>query len=508
MNAATTETPDAGLKVRRLGIDTYLEPVVFMRSDCHICRSEGFEARSRLKVHVGDKAIIATLNVVHNHLLANDEIGLSESAWDMLTPAAGSLAYFSHPNPLDSLRHVRAKIYGQRLDELALRAVVEDIVGGRYSNTHLAAFIAACGGDHLDRGEIVGLTRAMVEAGDRLSWGGAIVMDKHCIGGIPGNRTTLIVVPIAAAFGLTMPKTSSRAITSPAGTADTMETLAPVVLTPEQMRGVVEREGACIVWGGAVRLSPADDILIRVERQLELDSEGQMVASVLSKKVAAGSNHVLIDLPVGPTAKVRSPEAAWHLAAVFEGVGREMGLSIRSIITDGSQPVGRGIGPALEARDVLAVLQGEPDAPRDLREHALLLAGQLLEQSGRETRGEGRRTAEKILDTGAAWAKFQALCEAQGGMREPPVAPHRHDITAEKNGMVTEIHNRRVALTAKLAGAPDAPAAGVEMHVKVGDPVKRGQPLFTLHAEAKGELSYALDHFRRQPDLIQIVEGD
>lgn len=503
-----TESREMGLRIRRLGIDTYLEPVVFMRSDCHICRSEGFEARSRLKVHVGDRSIIATLNVVHNHLLQEDEVGLSESAWTLLAPGADSLAYFSHPNPLDSLRHVRAKIYGQRLDEQALRAVVSDIVAGRYSNAHLAAFIAACGGDHLDLGEIVGLTRAMVEAGDRLNWSNPVVMDKHCIGGIPGNRTTLLVVPIAAASGLTMPKTSSRAITSPAGTADTMETLAPVELSPEQMQKVVEREGGCIVWGGAVRLSPADDVLIRVERQLELDSEGQMVASVLSKKVAAGSTHVLIDLPVGPNAKVRSPEAAWHLAAVFEDVGREVGLKIRSVITDGSQPVGRGVGPALEARDVLAVLRGEPGAPADLREHALLLAGQVLEQSGHETRGEGRRSAEHILQSGAAWTKFQAICDAQGGMREPPKAPHTHKITAERDGVVTEIHNRRVALAAKLAGAPDAPAAGVELHVKVGDAVERGQPLFTLYAEAEGELSYALDHFRRQPDLIQILPGD
>ena len=138
-----------------------------------------------------------------------------------------------------------------------------------------------------------------------------------------------------------------------------METLAPVELDTAAMRRVVEREGGCIVWGGAATLSPADDMLIRVERPLDLDSEGQLVGSVLSKKKAAGSTHVVIDMPIGPTAKVRSEEAAARLSALLEGVGKAIGLTLRVLTTDGRQPVGRGIGPALEARDVLAVLQGQ-----------------------------------------------------------------------------------------------------------------------------------------------------
>ena len=146
----------------------------------------------------------------------------------------------------------------------------------------------------------------MVKTGKILTWPSDLIVDKHCVGGLPGNRTTLIVVPIVAAFGLMIPKTSSRAITSPAGTADTMEVFAPVNLDIKTMRKVVEQENGCIVWGGSVSLSPADDLLIRIERPMDLDSEGQLVASILSKKIAAGSNHLVIDIPIGSTAKIRT----------------------------------------------------------------------------------------------------------------------------------------------------------------------------------------------------------
>lgn len=147
----------------------------------------------------------------------------------------------------------------------------------------------ACGDDALNDKEITALTDAMVKAGSRIDWGLDQVIDKHCVGGLPGNRTTPIVVSILTACGLTVPKTSSRAITSPAGTADTMETLTDVSLSLEQMRQVVRNEGGCLAWGGSVRLSPADDLLIQVERALDIDSEGQLIASVLSKKLAAGA---------------------------------------------------------------------------------------------------------------------------------------------------------------------------------------------------------------------------
>jgi thymidine phosphorylase len=193
--------------------------------------------------------------------------------------------------------------------------------------------------------ELVALVSAMSRAGTQLRWDSPIVVDKHCIGGIPGNRTSMIVVPIVAAHGHTLPKTSSRAITSPAGTADTMEVLARVDVGIEEVKEVVSACNGCLVWGGHVNLSPADDILISVERPLSLDTREQMVASIMSKKLAAGSTHLLIDLPVGPASKLTNAMEAMRLRKLFEFVGDHFGISVEVITTDGRQPIGHGIGP-------------------------------------------------------------------------------------------------------------------------------------------------------------------
>ena len=510
-NARMTEHRSSGsvansLHMRRLGIDTYQEMVVYMRSDCHICKSEGFEAQSRVEVRRGDRHIIATLNVVHHTMIALHEVGMSEAAWRALGGADGDEVQVTHPMPNQSFSFVRAKIYGRPMSADGIGAVVRDIVAGRYSDIEMSALISSCSGSRLDVAETVALTKAMVDAGQRLQWNANPVVDKHCVGGLPGNRTTLLVVPIVASCGAVIPKTSSRAITSPAGTADTMETLAPVILDIVQMRRVVEQESGCIAWGGAVSLSPADDLLIRVERPLGLDSDGLMVASVLSKKIAAGSTHVVIDIPVGRTAKVRSAEAAAALRDRLVTVGNALGIAVTAVITDGTQPVGRGVGPALEAIDVLAVLQNEAGAPDDLRQRALLLAGSVLEMAGKTQQGAGFALARQVLESGAAWHKFQAICEAQGGMRIPPKAAHTHVITALHRGKVVAVDNRRLASVAKLAGAPKAAAAGLVFHTPIGTQVDVGQPYLTIHAESPGELAYARAFAEAQENLISIQE--
>ena len=507
MSLPAVAPPEAVHCARRLYIDSGPEPVVYLHRDSELCRSEGFESETRVWARIGDRATLATLNVVTDGLLDIGEVGLCESAWGRLQAQEGAPVEFAHPLPLESLRHVRAKVHGQRLDGAAIESVIRDIAAGYYSDLHLAAFLTACAGDRLDRQEIGDLTRAMIGSGERLYWTRQPVMDKHSVGGLPGNRTSLVVVPIVAAAGVLMPKTSSRAITSPAGTADTMEVLAPVDLDVRRMRRVVDQEGGCIVWGGRARLSPADDELIRIERPLDLDSAGQLVASVLSKKVAAGATHVVIDIPVGATAKVRSLAAAQDLCSDFCAVGSQVGVQVLPVLTDGTQPIGNGIGPALEARDALAVLQRDPEAPRDLRERALLLAGHTLELSGTAAAGGGEALAREILDQGRAWSKFQAICRAQGGLREPPTAPHTHPYFSSRSGRVVRIDNRRLARVAKLAGAPRNPSAGLTLHARVGCRIDAGQPLFTLHAEARGELEYALQYAAGGSDIIAL-EGD
>ncbi len=483
------------LKLRRVAIDTYRENVAYLHRDCGHYRSEGFQALSKVEVLVegGPAPVLAVLNVVDDEAItAPDELGLSEQAFLQLGVEAGTSVSVSQAQPPGSLGAVHRKIRGERLGQEEYRAIARDIVNNRYSKIEMSAFIVACAQAGMEREEVLYLTRSMVESGERLDWGEDLVADKHCIGGVPGNRTTMIVTPIVAAHGLLIPKTSSRAITSPAGTADTMEVLARVELTPERLRQIVRRERGCLAWGGTARLAPADDVLIAVERPLSLDSPGQLVASILAKKVAAGSTHLLVDIPMGPTAKVRHQSEALRLRKLFEYVGDSLGMHVQVLITDGRQPIGRGVGPVLEARDVLQVLRNEADAPVDLREKSLLLAGRILEFDPEVRGGTGYERAREILDSGRAAAKLEAIIEAQG--RNPdsvPLGRLRHEVPAQVDGVVTAIDNFQVARIARLAGAPLDKGAGVALEKKLGDPVQQGETLYAIYAQFPADFRFA-----------------
>ncbi|WP_439882681.1 thymidine phosphorylase family protein [Pontibacter sp. MBLB2868] len=493
------------LRLRKLGIDTHTENIIFMRSNCQVCRSEGFTANTRVAVNRGPDSIIATLNVITSDLIDEDEAVLSEVAFNKLHAAEGDLVMVTHMKPILSFSEVRAKMFGNKFNAPAIDQIINDISHGLYSKIEIAAFVTVCSGDNLALDEVIYLTRAMINSGSTLSWNEKLVIDKHCVGGLPGNRTTPIVVPIVAAAGLIIPKTSSRAITSPAGTADVIEIMTPVTLSLEQIREVVRQEGGCMVWGGAVKLSPVDDLIIAVEKALDVDSAGQMIASVLSKKAAAGSTHTIIDIPVGLTAKVRTKEEAFLLEYYFRAVGLAIGMEVEVMITDGTQPVGRGIGPALEALDVLSVLRNEAHAPADLKERAVQLAGLMLEKGEAAEKGKGVERARAILESGQALEKFYRICQAQGGFKEPEVAHLQHDVLAAVSGVVRSVDNRKLAKVAKLAGAPKSPGAGILFKAPVGSTVKQGEPLFTIYSESEGEISYALSYLHSSNHIVELV---
>ena len=495
MRASEPAAPSS-LAARKVAIDTYRENVVYLRRDCPVYRAEGFQALSKVSVSANSHTILAVVNVVDDARVVGElELGLSEEAFAQLQIAEGTPVRIAHAEPPRSIASLKRKIAGERLSRDELSAIVRDIAGHRYSKIELAAFVVATSQVDLDRDEVLHLTEAMVATGRRLDWGQVPVVDKHCIGGIPGNRTSMLVVPIVAAHGMLIPKTSSRAITSPAGTADTMACLAEVELPFERLEAIVRRHRGCLAWGGTADLSPADDVLISVSRPLSIDAPGQMVASILSKKVAAGATHLVLDIPFGPTAKVRHMDDAQRLRKLFEYVAHNVGLQLDAVISDGRQPVGFGIGPVLEARDVLRVLNNDPGAPADLRLKALRLAGRVLEFDPDVRGGDGFALARDILDSGRALAKLDAIIDAQGrrpfDWRRPTLAPLVFEMTAEADGVVTDIDNMRLARIARLAGAPKADGAGVDLACKLGDAVSRGQPLYRIHAGNPSELEFA-----------------
>lgn len=496
------------LRLRHLRIDTLREHVIVIHERTVKDGNLGFNPLDRARVFGADPAtgetreINGVLNFCSNALVAPDEIGLSEQAFHDLGLPEGSPVEATLAIAPRSVDHVREKLGGQRLNRAAFDAILSDVAHHRYSRVELSMFVLACSLRKLDLDELVDYTRAMIETGTRLDFGRGPVADKHCIGGVPGNRTTMVVVPIVASLGLKVPKTSSRAITSPSGTADTMGVLAQVALPPARLREVVERAGACIAWGGAVDLAPADDILITVERPMEIDTEAQMVASILAKKKTAGATHVLIDIPAGHTAKVRSMGAADRLANLFRSVAEKIDLHLDVVITEARGPVGRGIGPRLEALDVLSVLRHEPDAPADLREKSLFLAARILEITGVVAPNHGYRAAQQVLDSGQALERFERIVKEQGALELPPAAPCRHLVTAVEDGRIREVDCWEMARVAKRAGAPANVSAGVRLLKTVGDVVTWGEPLFEIHAASDAQLGFARTYVASHPHIV------
>jgi thymidine phosphorylase len=484
------------LVLRRVLIDTWHENVAYMHRDCEVYRAEGFQALSKVEVHANGRQIMASLNVVDDtSIVAPGELGLSKVAFGQIGVEEGYRVSVSQAEPPESIGALRRKLAGDRIELEDFRAIARDISEHRLSKIELTAFVVATGRDELDREEVYYLTDAMLGVGDRLDWHESLVVDKHCIGGVPGNRTSMLVVPIVAAHGMLCPKTSSRAITSPAGTADTMEVLAEVSLPIGRLQDIVRNHRGCLAWGGSANLSPVDDVLISVERPLSVDGPGQIVASILSKKIAAGSSHLVLDIPIGPTAKVRSMADAQRMRRLFEYVARRMNISLEVVITDGRQPIGFGIGPVLEARDVMRVLENDPRAPVDLRQKSLRLAGRLIECDPDVRGGDGFAIARDILDSGRALAKMNDIVKAQGSKNfdhnRLAMGEMSFEICAPAAGVVVGIDNLQMARIARMAGAPKVQNAGVDLQYKLGDTVAAGDVLYRVYAVYGSDLEFA-----------------
>ena len=480
------------LKLKRIAIDTYSDNVAFLARDCSVYRPEEYQAFKKIEINHGDRKLQTSLLIVDDQaIVGTDELGLSEQAFVRMGLSEGDKVSLAPAEPPRSLDHLRKKIHGHTLEPYQIEEIISDVASHRYSEMEIAAFLVSTAG-FMTTAEMLALTRAMAQAGNRLEWRTTVVVDKHCIGGIPGNRTSMIVVPIVAAHGLLIPKTSSRAITSPAGTADTMEVLARVDLSMHEMTRVVEQCNGCLVWGGHVNLSPADDVLISVERPLGIDTREQMVASIMSKKLSAGSSHLLIDIPIGPSAKVHHHGDAMRLRKLFEYVGRELGIHVEVTTTNGAQPIGRGIGPVLEARDVMAVLECDATAPADLREKSLQLAGSLLEADPALRGGSGYARAQEILDSGEALACMNRIIDAQGRRTEAYCAGElTYDVLSPQAGTVTGIDCFRINRIARLAGAPMDKGAGIDLFKKVGDTVEQGEVIYRIHACFASDFKFA-----------------
>ncbi len=488
------------LRLARMAIDTWREPVAYLNRGCSACAAEALLGPHKIEVTGGGRAVICVVNLVDDAgVVSPDAVALSPHAFDSLGLAEGApVSVRRAPEPA-SRPALRAKVGGRRLSAAEIDAVVDDLVAGRYAGRETAGFLVAASGA-LDDDEVIAFARARAARSSRLRWPRGIVVDKHSMGGIPGTRVTMIVVPIVVAHGLTIPKSASRAITSPAGTADAMEVLARVDLDAGEVRRVVEAVGGCIVWNGRLSHSPIDDVMNAVTRPLGIESDRLSVASILSKKMALGVTHVVFDIPVGPTAKVGTRAEASELARLFAVTAAGLGIEARCEITDGSEPIGRGVGPALEARDAMAVLAGDAGAPVDLRDKALMLAAGVLAFAGV---ADPLRRARTLLRSGAAAQAMERLIDAQGRVADPPgPGPLVRDIAAPRSGVVSAIDCYRIAGIARRAGAPMEKSAGIDLFRKCGDAVEAGEALYRIHAAEAADLAEAAGYAERENGFL------
>jgi thymidine phosphorylase len=487
-----TRAPPA-LRVRALPIDSWREQVAYLSAHNTAVAARDYLGPGRIEIIGGENSARASVHIVDDpDLLGPRDIGLSRSAFEALgLPEGAPVRIERTPTPA-STHALRAKIRGDELTEAQYRLLVSDIVEGRYPDREVAAFLVSATRS-LSEAEVLALARVRLAFAERLAWDEPIVVDKHSMGGIPGSRITMIVVPIVAAHGLAIPKTSSRAITSAAGTADAMETIANVELSVDDVRRVVREARGCIAWNGRLNHSAVDDVMNAITRPLGIDSNKWSVASILSKKVAAGSTHVIVDLPFGPRAKLKDRAEAQELARLFETIGRALGLVVEAHATEGSHPIGRGIGPALEVRDVHWVLENDARAPADLREKALFFASRILRwDPAIASDAAAKARAQELLGSGAARAALDRIVAAQG-RRQPPITPAALSgpVKATQSGIVSAIDGWAIAGVARRAGAPSDRSAGLDLLVRCGDQVRAGDPLYIVHASSELDLAAA-----------------
>lgn len=448
------------------------------------------------------KEFFTVVNIAKN-MLKKDQIGVSSEVKKELSLKSGQKIDVSLASLPKSLIYIKKKSGGLSLSRKEIKAIINDVVTNSLSEAEIALFISAMHKKGMDMQETIYLIKSIRESGSSLNLKNRFIVDKHSIGGIPGNRTTPIVVSICASVqGIIFPKTSSRAITSAAGTADTMESIARVDFSMREVKEIVRKTGACLVWGGGLGMVPADSKIIKVEKKLNIDPESQLLASIMSKKLAVGSKFILIDIPYGKNAKV-TKNMALKLKKKFEYLGKYFNKKIKCVLSQGDQPIGNGIGPVLEMRDIISILDPEKKGPLDLEKKSLSLAGEILELTGKAKKGKGILLSRQILYSGKAFEKFKEIVDAQkGSFSRLKEARYKKEILSNKELKLADIDNSRINSLAKIAGAPKDKSAGVYLHFKKGQKIGKGEKILTIYSESRSRINQSMRFYKQKNPLL------
>lgn len=406
---------------------------------------------------------------------------------------------------------IEKKRDGYALTEQEVAHFIQLYKDGEIPDYQAAALLMAIYFRGMTREETVQLTLAMAHSGLMMDLSDITdyVVDKHSSGGV-GDKTTLIVLPLVAACGVPVAKMSGRGLGFTGGTLDKLESIAGyrVSLSDAEFRALAKQHGL-VLCGQTSVLAPADGKLYALrDVTATVPSLPLIAASIMSKKLAAGANGIVLDVKWGNGAFMHTLEEARELAQMMANIGADAGRDVAALLSDMNQPLGYAIGNALEVQEAIETLHGG-GAP-DLREHCLTVAWHMLRLAGRGKRwqdeGETRRMLEAKLANGEAFAKFRTMVEAQGGdvrmVDNPallPQAQHTRTLDAERGGYVAACEALRVAQASLALGAgrekkedPVDHAVGVVVHVKVGDKVQQGDRLATVYANNTAHLETAV----------------
>lgn len=479
------------LNLKHIAVASFNENIAYIHRDCTAYKVDDIQTLTKVEIHGGMKPVYAFLQVTDDpKLVKPTELGLNTEAFEMINLPEGANISLTLAPTAPSLISIKRKVAGNILSAGEYAAIVNDIVSHRYSNMDIASFLVASG-SFMTAPEVLALTESLI-GDDAMRWDDEnIVVDFHCFGGVPGNKTDIIIAAIVAAYGLPMPKTASRSLTSCAGVADTFAVLANVDIDEAKFKSLVRENRAAIVNYNTLPIAEASKIVSAVERHLGLLQLQHLAASILAIKLAAGVTHLVLDIPVGPNSRIKSTNEAMRLRKLVEYVGDMLSLEIDAVITDGSEPIGNGIGAVLEARDVMKVLRNKPDAPQDLLEKSLFLAGRILEFDPKLRGGQGYAVAKEILTSGRALEAINKMIYSQGKAPQPQLGHLTRDIVATQNGVVESIDNQRISRIGVLAGASQYPGAGLDLLKKVGDPVEQGETLYRIHSINSTDFAFA-----------------
>ena len=478
------------------------EPTVLLHDDD--CAEIGVKENDRVNI-AGPKVVVALVSR-SDTLVDKGMVMIPQLLMKRCGVRDGEEVSVTYCQKPDSVRSIRRKMDGEKLSGEEIESIVEDILHNKLSKIEISAWLTALYINGMDIDEIAEFTRSMADTGDIIQFDRQPVFDFHSLGGVPGNKITPIVVSIVASAGIMIPKLSSRAISSACGTSDFVEVFCNVLMDADSLKKVSEEVGGVFAWGGGMNLAPVDDMVIKIEHPLGINPRAQMLASIMSKKVAVGATHLLVDIPTGTGTKVSTIEDARGYARDLMDLGDKLGMHVECAITYADQPVGNAVGPALEAKECISILEGAAH-PASVIEKACDCAGIILDMAGIPG---GAAKAHEILESGEAHRKFMEIVAVQGGnseLKSEDIQPGKYheDIIAVKSGYIHAIHNKDIVAIAKAAGAPADKGAGLMIYLKKGQRVEAGEKLFTIYADNEAKLRRARETAIKYPPMD--IEG-